>query len=339
MNELRVVFAAALLASRQDTSAASTPADEAAVADTVERARRLYSAARSLVLDCPPSLERVWRMTDAQVSLIVSHVSRVVGLTPRGALARAPAGLPTSAPRPEDCVFEHASHLFVAAVGQGLPLDRAMALFSCLGGGRYSHDDHCFYPCTASLGPLSVRLALLAKSDRFVVPGADGEGNITLFIHPEGICAVVSDRRLRSRHLADIHRAPGGLLSLPDFICLPRDESGRPIVPKSSVTALVEAQEAWHSELGPIDGVSSAIVRGLLVMPKIAAPSQQTVLRNHPSFKNDAAAKAALGPVIAKWLAEGIRLGSEGGDAFGRAGVRHCDLLGSRSRARTGSVG
>ena len=203
-------------------------------------------------------------------------------------------------------MFEHASHLFVAAVGQGLPLDRAMALFSCLGGGRYSHDDHCFYPCTASLGPLSVRLALLAKSDRFVVPGADGEGNITLFIHPEGICAVVSDRRLWSRRLADIHRAPGGLLSLPDFICLPRDESGRPIVPKSSVTALVEAQEAWHSELGPIDGVSSAIVRGLLVMPKIAAPSQQTVLRNHPSFENDAAAKAALGPVIAKWLAEGV---------------------------------
>ena len=32
-------------------------------------------------------------------------------------------------------------------------------------------------------------------------------------------------------------------------------------------------------------------------------------------------------------------LGSEGGDAFGRAGVRHCYLLGSRSRARTGSVG
>ena len=41
-------------------------------------------------------------------------------------------------------------------------------------------------------------------------------------------------------------------------------------------------------------------------MPRVSSPSQQTVLRNHPSFENDAAAKAALGPVIAKWLAEGV---------------------------------
>ena len=38
-------------------------------------------------------------------------------------------------------------------------------------------------------------------------------------------------------------------------------------------------------------------------MPKISTPSQQTALRNHPSWEDDPKAKAALGPVIAKWLA------------------------------------
>ena len=41
-------------------------------------------------------------------------------------------------------------------------------------------------------------------------------------------------------------------------------------------------------------------------MPKVALPSQQTFLRNHPSWEQDPKAKEALGPVIAKWLATGV---------------------------------
>ena len=41
-------------------------------------------------------------------------------------------------------------------------------------------------------------------------------------------------------------------------------------------------------------------------MPKVSAPSQRTALRNHPSWESDPDAKAALGPVIAKWLATGV---------------------------------
>ena len=68
----------------------------------------------------------------------------------------------------------------------------------------------------------------------------------------------------------------------------------------------MEAQKAWHTELGQLDAVTRAIVSGKLVMPKVSSPSQQTVLRNHPSFENDEKAKEALGPVIAKWLATGV---------------------------------
>ena len=84
--------------------------------------------------------------------------------------------------------------------------------------------------------------------------------------------------------------------SLADFISLPRDEEGRPIIPTSRVTALVEAKGAWATELGMLDAVTRSITLGQLVMPRIAAPSQQTALRNHPSWEKDEDAKRALGP-------------------------------------------
>ena len=73
----------------------------------------------------------------------------------------------------------------------------------------------------------------------------------------------------------EARRDAGGLESLPDFISLPRDEEGRPIIPTSRVTALVEAKEAWATELGTLDAVPRSITRGQLVMPRIAALSQQ----------------------------------------------------------------
>ena len=62
------------------------------------------------------------------------------------------------------------------------------------------------------------------------------------------------------------------------------------------MTALFEAKEAWATELGTLDAEARSITRGQLVMPRIAAPSQQTALRNYPSWKKDEDAKRALGP-------------------------------------------
>ena len=96
--------------------------------------------------------------------------------------------------------------------------------------------------------------------------------------------------------LEEARRDAGGLEPLPDFISLPRDEEGRPIIPTPRVTALVEAKEAWATELGTLDAVPRSITRGQPVMPRITAPSQQTALRNHPSWEKDEDAKRALGP-------------------------------------------
>jgi hypothetical protein len=118
--------------------------------------------------------------------------------------------------------------------------------------------------------------------------------------------AIVSTRTLRIRPAARPGSSPLTLQDLPAFIALPRDSEGRPIIPKSRATALVEAQQAWHQELGALDTTSSSIVKDLLVMPKISSPSQRKILRNHPSWEDDPAAQAALGPIIAKWLAQGV---------------------------------
>ncbi len=93
---------------------------------------------------------------------------------------------------------------------------------------------------------------------------------------------------------------------MPDFIAIPRDEEGRPIIPTSRTTVLVEVRDAWASELGTLDTVTCAITRGQLVMPRVSAPSQQTALRNHPSWEKDKDAKRALRQVIAKWLVSGV---------------------------------
>ena len=115
-----------------------------------------------------------------------------------------------------------------------------------------------------------------------------------------------ADRNIRIRWDAETSRATGGFETLPDFIALPRDEQGRPIIPRTRVTALVEAQQAWESGLRTLDAVTATSVAGKLVMPKVALPSQQTFLRNHPWWEKDLKAKEALGPVIAKWLATGV---------------------------------
>ena len=187
-----------------------------------------------------------------------------------------------------------------------MAFELALQVFGFLDVGAYSTDDCCFFPDAPGLGPISDRVRELHDASRLVIRGAEGEHDWTIFVVAGRAAAVVADRRIRIRWDTETRRATGGLETLPDFIALPRDEQGRPIIPRTRVTALVEAQQAWESELGTLDAVTATIVAGKLVMPKAALPSQQTFLRNHPSWEKDPKAKEALGPVIAKWLATGV---------------------------------
>ena len=305
VNEIRVSMAAALLSAPLHGSAAL---DAAAASEATAKAARLYAYARTIIADGRAALVEAWHFTAEQCDTVLTGLASAVGPPPRLGPDDIPRPLPApmSGPRPTLQPFEQKVHVFLAAVAQGMAMQRAITAFSRADNGAYSHDDRNYYPADPALGSLADRPAALHRAERFALKGAEGEQDLTLFLIDDHLVAISSARRLRIGWLEDTRCHRGGLETLPDFIALPRDEQGRPIIPTSRVTALAEAADAWACELATLDGVTAAITRGKLVMPKISAPTQQTALRNHPSWEKDDAAKAALGPVIAKWLATGV---------------------------------
>ena len=199
--------------------------------------------------------------------------------------------------------FEHTTHMCMAALCDGWEVDECIRMWAQVHTGTFSRSGRTFRP-----GPdrsyaddydwSSLQVRTISR--------ALGEAPVSIYISHGQIVAITAGNRLRLRARPSKGTPARSLNDLPAFIALPRDQQGRPIIPKSRVTALVEAQDAWHQELGPLDSVTSTIVRGLLVMPKIASPTQQKVFKNHPSWEDNPEAQQALGPIIAKWLAQGV---------------------------------
>ena len=192
--------------------------------------------------------------------------------------------------------------MFIASLAAGWSLSESISLWAPVHSGSFSASGKSFYP-----GPRTPQQQPTDWAECEVRSFPRGPGEPVVHIHTlrGSIRAITASASLRVTRPARPGRARS-LSDLPSFIALPRDSEGRPIIPKSRVTALVEAQDAWHTELGQLDHITSTIVRGQLVMPKITTPSQLKVLRNHPSWEDDPAAQAALGPIIAKWLAQGV---------------------------------
>ena len=131
-----------------------------------------------------------------------------------------------------------------------MAFEQALHTFGYLDAGAYSADDRCFYPEEPGLGPISDSVSELQTASRLVVRGAEGEHDWTIFVVAGRAAAVVADHRIRIRWDAETRRATGGLETLPDFIALPLDEQCRPIIPRTRVTALVEAQQALGIGVG-----------------------------------------------------------------------------------------
>ena len=199
--------------------------------------------------------------------------------------------------------FEHSTHMCLAALCDGWEMEECLALWARVQTGTFSSSGRTFRPGSFRFHSEEYDWSSIEVR---TITRALGEHPVSIYISHGQIIAITAGERLRRKASSRPGAPAPSLSTLPDFIALPRDETGRPIIPKSRVTALVEAQEAWHSELGSLDSLSSTIVRGLLVMPKVATPSQRKTLRNHPSWEDDPAAQAALGPIIAKWLTQGV---------------------------------
>jgi hypothetical protein len=87
--------------------------------------------------------------------------------------------------------------------------------------------------------------------------------SVSGILAPNRVCGT-GELRIHVRGLSRGTARPRAITERPDCISLPRDESGCPITPKSRFTALVEAQQAWHIELGQSDKTTGIIVCGLL---------------------------------------------------------------------------
>ena len=296
---VRVSCAAAFLSARQDLTPGADCSLPLSAASAAEAA---LDTARALLQACPSAAQRIHPKYAARLTRLASALHSVLGpVTPPPAAPRiTPERLPAhTAPL---LAFEHTSHLFMASLAAGWPLRDALALWVPVGSGSFSDSGKSFYPGprTPQQPPMDWSLCEVRS-----FPRGPNEPVICAFILRGILRAITSSASLRTTRTA-LPASGRALSDLPSFIALPRDEDGRPIIPKSRVTALVEAQDAWHTELGSLDHLTSTIVRGQLVMPKLTTPSARTVLRNHPSWEDDPAAQAALGPIIAKWLAQGV---------------------------------
>ena len=295
----RVAYATAFLEAR---AALSPEADSERADAPIARA----TALRADALEFQHALAQTPRVrhpcASARAALVDEQIRSIAGPGPEADAPRLLPEPPLRAPGPLE-LFEHASHMCMASLCDGWEMDQTVRMWARVQLGTFSKSGRTFIP-----GPRTPQSPERdwAHTETHTITRALGESPVCIYISHGEIVAIVAGAPLRTRPATRAGASPPSLLDLPSFIALPRDASGRPIIPKSRVTALVEAQEAWHHELGQLDSLSSTIVRGLLVMPKIAVPSQRKVLRNHPSWEDDPAAQQALGPIIAKWLAQGV---------------------------------
>jgi hypothetical protein len=295
----RVAFATAFLDTRASLTAGSDP-DQAA--RSVADATTIRSLARAFASNISPEHPPRPVSSLPRTRMILDQLHAVAGAGPTA---------PSSALIPELVrqspgilqPFEHSTHMCLASMCAGWDLGESALMWARVQHGTFSPSGRTFFP--GSRTPQSPSRDWAATEVR-TLPRAEGEAPICIYVSFGQIVAIVSTQTLRIRSTVRSGSSPLSLHDLPSFIALPRDSEGRPIIPNSRVTALVEAQVAWHQELGSLDSTSSSIVRGLLVMPKISSPSQRKILRNHPSWEDDPAAQAALGPIIAKWLTQGV---------------------------------
>ena len=297
---IRVACASAFLEAR---AAAAPGADRDRATAAADRASALRAEAAALVAALAlvtSARARAQTLAQARSARLSTLLLGVLGPTPASASVHL---IPEPPPRRPGALvaFEHSSHMCMAALSAGWDLADALHLWSQVDLGRFSESGRTFLPGPAT--PQSIPRDWAATEVRHI-SRSPGEAALSVYISGNQVCAIVSSKPLRIRRTAQGARLQ--IHDLPSFIALPRDESGRPIIPKSRVTALVEAQLAWHTELGALDALSSTITGGLLVMPKISTPSQRVARRNHPSWEDDPAAQEALGPIIAKWLAQGV---------------------------------
>jgi hypothetical protein len=88
--------------------------------------------------------------------------------------------------------------------------------------------------------------------------------------------------------------------------CVKEGRGSRILPPPPDTGAVVNFRDNWERLVGPLTGEVSAILQGLLNLPRTSHEARRSFKKNHPSFQDDPRAHEILGPKAAGWLYHGI---------------------------------
>jgi hypothetical protein len=200
-------------------------------------------------------------------------------------------------------VFPHRLTCFFASLAAGWPPFGALLLWEQQLAGTFSPDGRCFKVDTTSGRPNEH--GFYSDASLWIIPGDGHRTALRITTSQDSIVLIQSLRTMSTPRAAPQANPPLSAF-LPDYIRLPRDATGRVILPSHNVSSIVERRKHWFIKLGDIEAEVAAIVSGYLQMPRLHNETLGIARRNHPSWENNPEAKAALGPVTASWLYGGI---------------------------------
>lgn len=299
VSHARVEFAAALIELRQASHWASSVDDASCPAILHGRARH---GAALHILRLGPNLRSEWFMSESQARSVLAQVEQLVSLGSGPELCSRPQ-LPAG-PGVQGR-FPHVICCFLAALASGWPWSFALEAFRDLDHGQFFENSCIFLSDSVQLLP---PLAVWSCSS-FSLAGDCV--SLSVFIVAGKVVMAQSSSSLRpAPHrpaLPSVGQVRKQSRWFPTYIRLACDPcTGLPQLPSARVTDVVERADVWETRLGPLDGTSQAIVRGLFMYPRRSWAYAPSWLRNHPSWEEDEQAKAALGPTIATWLHSGV---------------------------------
>jgi hypothetical protein len=258
-----------------------------------------HAALLLLLSDGGAALASTWHLPPPALAVVQRSLRLVV----------APAAIFGSAPLPSSFhpVDDSTSTaclltvpLFGAAITAGWPWLLALHLFAGSQRGRPCAAGHGFAPTsTGPVSPGSRRLSAALASD------ADPAASMTVFFDHDRIVFLHCSAAVFGSADSLRGSVPAWLIRkhtrwLPEYIRLPVDAFGNPILPRLDVAALVDRRHVWD-KLVCMDGVTRAIVFGKLCYPWTAWRIAPSYLPNHKSWDVDSV-NAKLGQKMATYL-------------------------------------
>ena len=203
--------------------------------------------------------------------------------------------------------FPHTAVLFAAALSNGWPWSLALRIFAGVSSGSFCNRG-CGFITSYGMGLSTERLQTGRWLVGHVSESGGGDLSVSVFFDDSAavlfVCnkslRVVSPEPPRGRSGAGPRRRTR---FLPEYVRLPTDSDGNPVLPRFLVTSIVERRHVW-ARLIQMDGVTRSLVNGKLTYPRVSGRVTASWLRNHRSWE-DPEVKAVLGKKLATWFYQG----------------------------------